>query len=140
MSQLALQPGTSGPRTHPPRAQRSATPPKASPQPPRALLTAWLLLLCERRPTHGYELRRQLEAHGLTTEPGAMYRVLRKLESEGYATSSWAKSACGPRRRQYQLIAQGRHELNALVTPLTVTRDVHAAFLQAHQRALQEPR
>ena len=69
-----------------------------------------------------------------------MYRVLRELESEGYATSSWAKSASGPRRRQYQLAAQGRHELNALVTPLTVTRDFHAGFLQTHQRALQKPR
>lgn len=109
-------------------------------QPSRALLTAWLLLLFERQPTHGYELRRQLEAHGVTTDPSAMYRALRKLEREGCVTSSWAKSASGPRRRQYQLTAQGRRELNVLVATLTVTRDVHAAFLHAHQQALQEPR
>lgn len=140
MSQLALTPGTSGAVTHPPWAQRSATPATASPPPSRALLTAWLLLLLERRPTHGYELRRQLEAHGLTVEPGALYRALRKLESTGHATSSWAKSVSGPRRRQYELTVRGQRELDTLVAALTATRDVHAAFLQAHQRALRQPR
>ena len=140
MSKLMPEPTASGPAPHSPSGYRSATPTMAFPQPPRALLTAWLLLLFERQPTHGYELRRQLEAHGVTTEPGAMYRALRKLESAGYATSSWAKSASGPRRRQYQLTAQARHELNALVATLTATRDVHAAFLHAHQQVLQEPR
>ena len=140
MSQLALQPTASGPVTHPPWAQRSATPTKTSPHPSRALLAAWLLLLCERQPTHGYELRRQLETHGVTTEPGAMYRVLHKLESAGCLTSNWAKSASGPRRRQYQLTAQGQRELNVLVTAVTGTRDVHAAFLHAYEQALHEPR
>ena len=139
MSQLLLERSASRLVTQSPWAHRSATPTTGAPQPPRALLTAWLLLLCERQPTHGYELRRQLEAHGVTTDPGAMYRALRKLERVGCATSRWAKSASGPRRRQYQLTAQGRHELNALVATLTATRDVHAAFLHAHQQALREP-
>ena len=69
-----------------------------------------------------------------------MYRALRKLESAGYATSSWAMSTSGPRRRQYQLTAQGQHELNVLAATLTVTRDVYAAFLHAHQQALRDPR
>lgn len=115
-------------------------PTTASSQPPRALLTAWLLLLFERQRTHGYEVRRQLEAHGVTTEPGAMYRALRRLEREGCVTSSWARSASGPRRRQYQLTARGRRELNVLVATLTGTRDVHAAFLHAYEQALQEGR
>lgn len=140
MSQLVLEASASGPVTHSPWEHRSATPTMASPQPPRALLRAWLLLLFERQPAHGYELRRQLEAHGVTTEPGAMYRTLRKLESEGCVTSSWVKSVSGPRRRQYQLTAQGRRELDLLAATLTVTRDVHAAFLHAHQRAIQESR
>lgn len=139
MSHLLLEHGASRPATHAPLVHRSVTP-AAPPQPSRALLTAWLLLLCDRQPTHGYELRRQLEAHGVPTEPSAMYRVLRKLESAGYATSSWAKSASGPRRRRYQLTAHGRRELNVLVATLTATRDVHDAFLHVHQQALQVPR
>ena len=90
--------------------------------------------------SHGYEVRRQLEVHGVTTDPSAMYRVLRKLDSAGCVTSSWAKSASGPRRRQYQLTALGRRELSVLVATLTATHDVHAAFLHAHQQALQDPR
>lgn len=140
MSMLVREPTASRPAPHSPSEHRSATRTMALSQPSRALLTAWLLLLFERQPTHGYELRRQLEAHGVTTEPSAMYRVLRKLESAGYATSSWAKSASGPRRRQYHLTAQGRHELNVLVATLTATRDIHAAFLHAHQQVLQDPR
>ncbi len=141
MSQLVLEASASGAVTRSRWEHRPATPAMALPQPSRALLLrAWLLLLFERQPTHGYELRRQLEAHGVTTNPGAMYRTLRKLESEGCVTSSWAKSVSGPRRRQYELTAQGRRELDVLVATLTVTRDVHAAFLHAHQRAVEESR
>ena len=123
-----------------PSEHRSVTPTTSASQPPRALLTARLLLLFERQPIHGYELRRQLEAHGVMTEPGAMYRLLRKLEREGCLTSSWARSASGPRRRQYRLTAQGRRTLNVLVATLAATRDVHTAFLHAHGQALEESR
>lgn len=140
MSTLVSELTASSPLPHSPRERRSATRTTALSQPPRALLTAWLLLLCERQPSHGYELLRQLEAHGVTTDPSAMYRALRKLESGGCATSRWAKSDSGPRRRLYQLTAKGRHELHVLVATLTVTRDVHAAFLDAHQKAFQESR
>lgn len=139
MSQLVLA-SASRPVTRSPWEHPSATSATASTQPSRALLRAWLLLLCERQPNHGYELRRQLEAHGVSTQPGAMYRALRKLESEECVTSTWAKSVSGPRRRQYQLTTKGRRELSALVAALTATHDAHAAFLQAHQRALQESR
>ena len=107
--------------------------PAPSRQPSRELLRGWLLLLLARQASHGYELRHQLEAHGVTTEPGTMYRTLRKLECDGCAASSWAKSVAGPRRRLYELTAKGRSDLDDLVTTITVTRDVHAAFLQAHQ-------
>ena len=75
----------------------------AARQPPRALLTAWLLLLLGREATHGYELRRQLEANGLVTDPSALYRLLRKLESDGQVESFWGERVAGPRRRLYRL-------------------------------------
>ena len=101
-------------------------------QPSRELLTAWLLLLLEDEATHGYELRRRLEAQGVFTEAGAMYRMLRRLERDGCAASSWAKSDTGPRRRLYQVTSRGRRELDRLVGSITATRDVHANFLRAH--------
>lgn len=136
MSQIVLQARESHSVIQPTKEDPSA-PTTASRQPSRALLKAWLLLLLDAQAAHGYELRRQLAAHGVTTEVGAMYRTLRKLESEGCAASSWAEPVAGPRRRLYQLTTQGRRELNALVGAITVTRDVHAAFLQAHEGALR---
>jgi PadR family transcriptional regulator PadR len=105
----------------------------AMPQPSRELLTAWLLLLLDRQASHGYELRRQLEAHGVPAESGAMYRALRKLDEEGFTASSWAQSAAGPRRRHYELTAKGRRELTQLVEAITVKRNVQSAFLTVHE-------
>lgn len=105
----------------------------AMPQPSRELLTAWLLLLLDRQASHGYELRRQLEAHGVPAESGAMYRALRKLDEEGFTASRWAQSAAGPRRRHYELTAKGRRELAQLAEAITVKRDVHSAFLMVHE-------
>lgn len=117
---------------------RSAAPTPGR-QPSRVLLTAWLLLLLEAEPTHGYELRRRLEAHGVKTEAGAMYRTLRKLEQDGHTTSTWMKSGIGPRRRYYRLTPQGRRQLDERVAHITVERDVRAAFLQARERMPRAP-
>lgn len=106
-------------------------------QPSRELLIAWLLLLLARRAGHGYDLHRQLEAHAVCAESGAMYRALRKLECDGCAESSWAKSVAGPRRRLYRITPRGREELEELVGAITLKRDVHAAFLHAHGSALR---
>lgn len=114
-----------------------AAEPVAVRQPPRELLTAWLLLLLGREATHGYELRRRLAANGLVTDPAAMYRVLRKLESEGRAESFWGEAVAGPRRRLYRLTPKGLSDLDALVCAIRNTCDTHAAFLEAHEARLR---
>lgn len=83
-------------------------------------------------PGHGYELRSRLAAEGACTDTGAVYRVLRKLEREGCAESTWAASEAGPQRRQYRLTEKGRRALAQNVPAITATRDDHAAFLRAH--------
>lgn len=129
------------PDTHQPHAlvdgasEGSPIAPRGLRHPPRQLMRAWLLLLLDRQASYGYELRRQLEALDVATETGAMYRTLRKLEREGCAASSWGASVAGPRRRLYELTTQGRRELTALVGAIAATRDVHAAFLRAHENA-----
>lgn len=115
----------------------AAAEPAAACQPPRKLLRAWLLLLLGREATHGYELRRRLEANGLVTDPAAMYRLLRRLESDGQAESFWGEAVAGPRRRLYRLTAKGMHDLEALVPAVRNTCDTHAAFLQAHEARLR---
>ncbi len=132
MSQIVLQPDESPDLVEPAGEQN----PIGS-TPSRELLTAWLLLLLDRQATHGYELRRLLEAHGVTADPGTLYRTLHRLESEGSAESTWGESAGGPRRRLYRLTTHGRRQLEELVGAIRITRDVHAAFLQAHKSAIQ---
>ena len=113
--------------------------PAAGRRPPRELLTAWLLLLLGREASHGYELRRRLEANGLVTDPSAMYRALRNLETSGRAASFWGEAVTGPRRRLYRLTPKGVSDLEALVAAIRTTCDAHAAFLSAHE-AQQEQR
>jgi DNA-binding PadR family transcriptional regulator len=133
MPQTAFQPRETGSHA---RAVRELPPPAPIGfQPSRELLTAWLLLLLDDGPTHGYQLRRMLEQHGVATETGAMYRTLRKLENEGRAASRWEDSAAGPRRRLYEVTNKGRRDLHELVCSIRLTRDVHTAFLQVHEAA-----
>ena len=126
MSQTLPEQRASGPESHGAVGESPSRPP------PCELLTAWVLLLLAGEPGHGYELRGRLEAAGVCTDTGAVYRVLRKLEREDCAESMWATSDAGPQRRQYRLTEKGRRALAENVPTITATRDHHAAFLRAH--------
>jgi len=60
---------------------------------------------------HGYELRRSIEemtGRRLSVDPGGLYRILRKLEADGFVQSAWTKGDSGPQRRCYELTDGGR--------------------------------
>ncbi len=60
---------------------------------------------------HGYDLRREIQrmtGGELEVDAGGLYRVLRRLEDEGFVTSVWAEGDSGPQRRDYELTAEGR--------------------------------
>lgn len=60
---------------------------------------------------HGYDLRRrigELTGGELEVDTGGLYRVLRRLEDDGFVASAWADSDSGPRRRDYEITAEGR--------------------------------
>lgn len=60
---------------------------------------------------HGYDLRREIRevtAGEIEVDAGGLYRVLRRLEDEGFVTSQWAEGDSGPQRRDYALTAEGR--------------------------------
>ena len=96
---------------------------------------AWILLLLGRRTLHGYALIRELEAHGVVADPPAMYRTLRKLEDDGWVSSSWTESEIGPRRRAYRITPAGRKGLRELAEVIAATRDIHDAFLRGYEAA-----
>lgn len=100
----------------------------------RELLAGWLLLLLDAEPSYGYGLRRALDEHDVSADSGAMYRVLRRLEREGWVGSGWTQSAAGPRRRIYRLTDDGRRRLAELAASIAAARDGHAGFLHAYER------
>ncbi|MFA5844135.1 MAG: PadR family transcriptional regulator [Coriobacteriia bacterium] len=60
---------------------------------------------------HGYDLRKTIEDLGngsISVDPGGLYRTLRRLEDDGFVSSSWIESEAGPQRRTYELNAEGR--------------------------------
>lgn len=102
---------------------------------PRELLTAWLLLLLDEfGRSYGYGLRRALHDRNVDSDRAALYRLLRALESDGWLQSDWVPPTEGPRRRSYELTAEGRHNLDRLVAVITADRDAFAAFLHAYEQ------
>jgi PadR family transcriptional regulator, regulatory protein PadR len=60
---------------------------------------------------HGYDLRRdiaELTDGQVEADPGGLYRTLRRLEDDGFLTSTWVEGESGPQRREYQLTEEGR--------------------------------
>jgi PadR family transcriptional regulator PadR len=91
-----------------------------------------MLLLLDDGDAYGYSLRRELEAHGLSIDAGAMYRRLRQLEREGCVKSRWVTSRTGPQRRAYRVTAKGRRARDEVARLVATVRDTHNSFLQAY--------
>jgi PadR family transcriptional regulator, regulatory protein PadR len=60
---------------------------------------------------HGYDVRREiseLTGGALEVDAGGLYRVLRRLETDGFVVSRWEEGDSGPQRRDYEITAEGR--------------------------------
>lgn len=122
--------------------KRRAAPPAAEPagpRPGRELQAAWVLLLLERGASYGYELRFELAALELRIDPPTLYRLLRRLEHDGWLQSRWINPIAGPRRRLYRVTPMGRRNLDELAALITRIRDTHGAFLRAYAAARKRP-
>lgn len=125
-----------GPQDVQPDAARAPAPARARPlRPGRELLAAWLLLVLENGASYGYELRRELDVHGVHADPATLYRVLRTLDGAGWVESRWMRPSAGPRRRFYRVTARGRRNLDELAVVIGRIRDTHASFLAAYAAA-----
>jgi poly-beta-hydroxybutyrate-responsive repressor len=66
------------------------------------------------KPSYGYELLEKIIAFGFLdgpADPGMVYRHLRKLEEDGFVSSTWDTSGTGPARRYYSLTTEGEELL-----------------------------
>ncbi len=70
-----------------------------------------LAALAARPESHGYDLVRAIEqaTDGLIVpDAGGLYRILRRLEADGFVSSDWQEGETGPARREYRLTDDGR--------------------------------
>ena len=108
---------------------------------PRNFLRPCLLLLLREDDAHGYELAENLCAFGFdSSDPGALYRALRKLEDEGLVRSDWERSESGPQRRVYSLTPEGIEELDVRATDLADGERRIDAFLDRYLKARRLPK
>ena len=77
-----------------------------------SLILAVLGALREER--YGYTLRQSLEDAGLPIEEGALYPLLRRLETQGLLTSEWREEA-RRNKRFYRLSTDGEQVLAQLL-------------------------
>ena len=100
---------------------------------PKDFLRPCLLLLLREGDAHGYELREPVSAFGFDhSDPGALYRALRRLEAEGLVRSTWEPSESGPPRRVYGLTEAGVEELDRRATDLAEGERRIDAFLDRY--------
>ena len=79
---------------------------------------------------HGYEISQRIARQSedaFIIEEGVLYPALRRLEARGLLTAEWAETETGREARFYELTAEGKSELQALMS--TWERYVHAMDL-----------
>jgi len=89
-----------------------------------SLILAVLGALREER--YGYTLRQSLEDAGLPIEEGALYPLLRRLETQGLLTSEWREDA-RRNKRFYKLSPDGETLLTQLLAEWS---DISASILR----------
>ena len=105
-----------------------------SPTLPKNFLRPCLLLLLREQPAHGYELLERLRTFSFEgSDPGGLYRSLRKLEEEGLVRSAWEQSSTGPARRIYEITRAGMEELHRWAKGLAEARGTLDTFLGRYE-------
>ena len=104
---------------------------------------AIVLLVLAQAKSYGYDIRRRLKEFGYDKselDPGALYRLLRELEAEGFITSEWTTADTGPARRYYSLTDAGRDRLRQGARGMVIIKERAERFLAAyHELGLELP-
>ena len=102
---------------------------------PRGMEPFVLLTLAEGA-AYGYELAQSIAALGFrraAEDPSLLYKLLRTLEDEGFAESTWSDSASGPPRRVCALTQAGEDYLHGRAADLQRQSKRIAAFIDRYR-------
>lgn len=98
-----------------------------------------LLTLAQLGQAHGYQIVGEAEQFAVThagVDSAAVYRALRRLETNGHVTSSWDTSGSGPARRLYRLTPSGYEHLGEWVDVMGEIASSLGNLVKASRRAL----
>jgi PadR family transcriptional regulator, regulatory protein PadR len=102
----------------------------------RFFIPAMLLLLSEKS-THGYELMGKYASFGFTdanSDPGAIYRTLKKLEIKGFIISVWKTDKPGAAKKIYSITDEGLLLLKRLVKEIKERKKTLELFIKRYER------
>lgn len=100
-----------------------------------------ILLILDRRPCHGYELRRLLTPVAGDVELTTLYRWLHAMEAEGLVDSEMQAGLHGPSRRIYRVGARGESRLRqVLCDAIGVVLHFYDAYRHFALHEIFEPR
>lgn len=92
-----------------------------------------VLLSLLKGPAYGYGLMDGLETQcGERVDVGNLYRTLRRMENDGWISSSWEKGENGPKKRVYELTSSGRDFLRSWASGLKKNRELIDGFLRSY--------
>jgi DNA-binding PadR family transcriptional regulator len=100
-----------------------------------------LLTLARLGEAHGYQIVGEAEQFAVThagVDGAAVYRALRRLETNGNVTSSWDTSGPGPARRLYTLTLSGYEHLAEWVDVMGEIASSLGNLVKASRRVLKE--
>jgi PadR family transcriptional regulator len=109
-------------------------PTEPAPTLPKNFLRACLLLLLRENRAHGYELLEQVQSLGFDgSDPGGLYRTLRRLEREKLVRSVWERSEHGPDRRIYEITRSGMEHLHSAAKAISRGEQAIVNFLSRYE-------
>lgn len=80
----------------------------------------------------------ELTGGEIEVDVGGLYRVLRRLEEEGFLLSSLPEGGGGPQRREYELTAEGRELAEDWVWQLKERSRIAALLVRVLEQALSD--
>jgi len=107
----------------------------------RAFIETLILWIIHRRPTYGYQVRKEIEQ--ITTgnynpKPGSIYTILRRMEKKGLLRSVWEEGKDERKRRIYYVTSQGESLLRERIKMIKKRIDILRQLISYYDSVLQE--
>lgn len=109
--------------------------------PEASWLVPFLLLGLRDRSSYGHELMQSMDEFGFgAIRPGAIYRVLRRMEKEGLVISERDGSDCRLSQRRYSSTGSGRAYLEFWADSLAEYQEAIDVFLMVYEGSARRMR